>query len=119
MPLRLLVWVGHPPFSTSHLSEAVRVVAMATALDVETDILFTGDGVRAWAAAAEPYRLGPSLAKLLQGLVSDDRPALIDATSLTARRLRREDLAGGVPYRLVSTEEVAARLLAADRVVPL
>lgn len=119
MRRRLLVWVSHAPFTTSHLSEAARVSTMASAFDTEPEFLFISEGVRCLIGDAEPFRLGPPIEKLLQGLVTADRPALVDATSLTARGIERERLTRALPLRVVLAAEIAERLLAADRAVPM
>ncbi len=116
---RLLVWISHPPFSTSHLSEAARVSAMANAFEAEPEFLFISEGVRCLVKEAEPFRLGPPIDRLLQGLVTPERPGLVDASSLRRRGIDPERLTDALPLRLVSAEEIAERLLRSDRMVTM
>jgi sulfur relay (sulfurtransferase) DsrF/TusC family protein len=115
----VLLWVRRPPHTTGHLSEAIRVAAMATALDVPLRILFIADGVRALVTSQEPYRLGPPIEKTLRDIVTPERPALVHGPSLEGRGLRREQLSPGVPFQLVDDDETARYVVEAARTVPL
>jgi sulfur relay (sulfurtransferase) DsrF/TusC family protein len=115
----VLLWVRRPPHSTVHFSEAIRVAAMATALDVPLRMLFIADGVRALVAGQEPYRLGPPIERALRDIVSAERPALVHAPSLERRGLGREQLDPGVPIQLIDDDEAAQRIVDAARTVPL
>jgi sulfur relay (sulfurtransferase) DsrF/TusC family protein len=115
----VLLWIRRPPHSTGHFSEAVRVAAMATALDVPLRMLFIADGVRALVAGQEPYLLGPPIERTLKDIVTVERPALVHAPSLERRGLAREQLAHGVPVRLIDDDEAARWILDAGRTVPL
>jgi sulfur relay (sulfurtransferase) DsrF/TusC family protein len=115
----VLLWVRRPPHSTAHFSEAVRVASMATALNVPLRMLFIAGGVRALVAGQEPYLLGPPVEKILQDIVNAERPALVHAPSLERRGLVSEQLARGVPFRLIDDEEAAQWILDAARTVPL
>lgn len=114
---RILLWVRHPPFSTNHLAEAIRVAAMASALELEVTFAFVGDGVWALAAGQSPHRLGPPIGSVLRGIVTEASPALVDGASLAARGLTAARLVPDVPVRVVDAEELADRLVASDSVV--
>ena len=116
---RVLFWIRHPPYSTNHLSEAIRVSTMATALDVEVELAFVGDGVWGLVAGQEPHRLGPPIETLLRDVAREDTPILVDRASLEARGISRERLASHLAMRLVSSPELAQHVLRADRVVPM
>ncbi len=115
----VLLWVRHPPHSTVHFSEGVRVAAMTSALGTPVRLLFIADGVRALVNGQEPYRLGPPVDKSLRDIVTSERPALVHAPSLALRGLGPERLSRGVPFRLVDDTEVADLLLGSAHVVPL
>jgi sulfur relay (sulfurtransferase) DsrF/TusC family protein len=117
--MRILLWIRHPPYSTNHLAEAIRLGAMASALDLVPTCLFIGEGVRAWVRDQAPYLLGPPLAKMLQGIVTPSRPALIHEPSLRRRGLSTSRILEDLPTSLVGDEEVAEALWQADRVIPL
>lgn len=116
---RLLLWLSHGPYSTSHTSEAVRLGAMASAFDVEVQLVFIGEGVRNVVADQEPYRLGPPPEKLFGPLLAPERPALVDRASLEARHLDAARLARAVPLAVVDAERIADAVRASDWVVPL
>ncbi len=114
-----LLWVRHAPYTTAHLSEAIRLAAMSSALGTTVRLLFVADGVRALVGGAEPYRLGPPIRRLLQDIVTDERPALVHAPSLERRGLSARDLEAGVALRLVDDDEAGRWIAEADRTVPL
>lgn len=116
---QVLLWIRRPPHSTAHLSEAIRVAAMASALDVPVRMLFIADGVRALVAGQEPYLLGPPIEKTLRDLVTSERPALVHGPSLERRGLTLEGLVGGVALRIIDDAEAAQWVLNAARTVPL
>ncbi len=116
---RVLLWVRHPPYTTNHLAEAIRVAAMASALDAEVTLAFVRDGVWALAGGQAPHLLGPPIGSLLRGIVTAASPALVDRGSLTERGLAPARLTPEVPFRVVGAEELAERLAGSDRVVPL
>lgn len=115
----VLLWIRRPPYSTVHVSEAIRVAAMASALDVPLRMLFIADGVRALVAGQEPYRLGPPIEKTLRDIVTAERPALVHAPSLERRGIGREQLAHGLPLRFIDDDETVQWILDASRTVPL
>ncbi|HLY77380.1 MAG TPA: DsrE family protein [Thermoplasmata archaeon] len=115
----VLLWVRRAPYSTAHLSEAIRVAAMGTALGLPLRMLFIADGVRALVAGQEPHRLGPPIEKTLRDIVTVERPALVHAPSLRRRGLEPLALASGVPVRLIEDDEAAQWVLDAARTVPL
>lgn len=118
-PGPVLIWIRHPPHTTAHFAEAIRVSAMATALGGPLRMLFIAEGVRALVRRQEPYRLGPPVDRALLDLVTPERPALVHAPSLVRRGLTPDELAPGVPVRLVDDAEAARWVLEADRTVPL
>ena len=115
----VLLWVRRVPHSTVHLSEALRVASMATALNVPLRMLFIAEGVRALVAGQDPYRLGPPIEKTLRDIVTAERPALVHAPSLQHRGLEPRALVAGVPVRLIDDDETAQWILGAARTVPL
>jgi sulfur relay (sulfurtransferase) DsrF/TusC family protein len=115
----VLLWIRRAPHSTVHLSEAIRVASMATALGVPLRMLFIADGVRALVANQEPYRLGPPIEKTLGDIVTRERPALVHAPSLSLRGLAPESLVARVSVRLIDDDEAARWVLDAARTVPL
>ena len=115
----LLLWVRHPPYTSAHLGEAIRIMAMTTALGSSVRCLFIGEGVRALVRGQDPYLLGPPLERLLQGIVTPGSPALVHEGSLQGRNIAPERLIPTVPWELVGEEGVAEAIVSADRVVPL
>jgi sulfur relay (sulfurtransferase) DsrF/TusC family protein len=115
----VLLWIRRPPHSTVHFSEAVRVAAMTSALNVPVRMLFIAEGVRTLIAGQEPYRLGPPIEKLLKDIVTPERPALVHLPSLERRGLERGALVQGVPFRWIDDEEAAQWVVDAARTVPL
>ncbi len=114
----VLLWIRHPPHSTVHLTEAVRLAAMGTALGDTYRFLFVADGVRSLLRGQEPFRLGPPMETMFAGLVSEERPALVHLPSLLRRGLERASLVAPFPLRIVGDAEAARALGDADRVVP-
>jgi sulfur relay (sulfurtransferase) DsrF/TusC family protein len=114
----VLLWIRHPPHSTIHLSEAVRVASMATALGIPTRLLFIGEGVRALARGQAPYRYSPPIEKTLQGVVTDEQPALVHLPSLSARGLGLAQLVDRLPIETVDDQLAAEWLVRSHRVVP-
>lgn len=113
-----LLWIRHPPYSTVHLAEAVRLAAMGTALDEAYRVLFLAEGVRTLVRHQEPFLLGPPIESILAGIVTEERPGLVHLPSLLRRGLDRSSLVDRIPLRLVDDEEAAATLGRAGRVVP-
>ncbi len=112
-----LLWVSHPPHSTVHLSEAIRLAAMSTALGSTTRLLFIGEGVRSLVEHQEPYRYGPPIDRALAGLVTVECPALVHRPSLAHRRMTRESLASHLPIETVDDAGAADWLYHAEKVV--
>jgi sulfur relay (sulfurtransferase) DsrF/TusC family protein len=115
----LLLWIRHPPYTSAHLGEAVRIMAMTTALGAAARCLFIGEGVRALVQGQEPYLLGPPLERLLLEVVTPENPALVHQGSLDARALAPERLIPSIPWVRAGDRQVAEALVSADRVVPL
>ncbi len=115
----VLLWVRHLPHSTVHFSEAIRLAAMSTALDLPVRWLFVGDGVRAIVRGQEPYRYAPPITKTLQGIVTRERPALVHGPSLGHRGLDRSAVVEGLAVEEVDDEGAAEWVIRASRVVPL
>ncbi len=115
----VLVWIRHPPHTTNHLSEAIRILAMTSALDIPIQCLFMGEGVRALVRDQVSHLLGPPLDRSLQGIVTPSNPALVHLGSLEARGIGPERISPGIPIRGVHDREVAEALAGALRVVPL
>lgn len=114
----VLLWIRHPPHATVHLSEAIRVASMASALDVSPRLLFIAEGVRALVRGQEPYRYSPPIERTLSGIVTEEQPALVHAPSLKGRAIGRPDLVPALPLQLVDDREAAAWVMRARRVVP-
>ncbi len=114
----LLLWLRHAPHSTVHLSEALRMAAMASALGTPVRLLFLSDGVRALVRGQEAHRLSPPIARSLLGVVTEASPALVHAPSLARRGLAPDELVEGVAVELVDDAGAADWLLRAGRVVP-
>lgn len=112
-----LLWVSHPPHSTVHLSEAIRLSAMATALGSPARLLFIGEGVRSLAQGQEPYRYGPPLEKMLAGIVTAESPLLVHGPSLSRRRMSQGSLAAHLPVEVVDDATAADWLYRANKVV--
>ena len=117
--LPVLLWIRSPPHSTVHLTEGVRLAAMATALDIPVRWLFIGEGVRALVQGQEPYLYAPPLKRILAGIVSAELPALVHAPSLQHRGIEWGGLVDGVPFTAVDDAGAAEWLIGASRVVPL
>lgn len=115
----LVLWVRHPPYTSAHLTEAIRIMAMTTALGVPVRCLFTGEGVRALVQGQEPYLLGPPLERLLVEIVTPESPALVHQASLKLRDLGPARLTSSLPWVPADDRSVAEALVSADRVVPL
>ncbi len=113
-----LLWMSHPPHSTVHLSEALRLSAMATALGSPVRMLFVGEGVRALVRGPEPYLYGPPLDRLLAGIVTPEAPVLVHGPSLTFRRWSRGSLLPQLPLEVVDDEGAAEWIYRAKKVVP-
>lgn len=115
----LLLWIRHPPYTSAHLAEAIRIMAMTTALGATVRCLFIGEGVRALVRGQEPYLLGPPLERLLLEIVTPENPALVHQASLEARGLGPERLISSIPWDPAGDQQVAEAIVSADRVVPL
>ncbi len=115
----ILLWIRRPPYTTAHFAEAVRVAGMAAALDQPVRFLFIAEGVRVLARGQAGYRLGPPVQRMLQEVVSEDRPALVHAPSLHHRGIARDDLVEGVAVRLIEDDEAARSLVEAGRTVTM
>ena len=115
----LVLWVRHPPYTSAHLMEAIRIMAMSTALGVPVRCLFTGEAVRALVGGQEPYLLGPPLERLLVEIVTPESPALVHQASLEARDLGPARLTASVPWVPADDRTVAEALVTAEKVVPL
>ena len=115
----VLLWIRHPPYSTIHLSEAVRLAAMGTALGSTYRVLFIGDGVRALVRGQEAFRLGPPIERIFAGIVTKERPAFVHLPSLLRRGLDRGALVAQLPLEPIGDAEAARALGTAGRVVPL
>ena len=115
----VLLWIRHPPFSTVHLTEAIRLAAMGTAMGSIYRVLFIGEGVRALVRGQEGFRLGPPIERMFAGIVTDERPAFVHRPSLVRRGLERSALVPQLPLEPVGDTEAARALAAAARVVPL
>ena len=117
--LPVLLWIRHPPYSTVHLSEAIRLAAMGTAMGSPYRVLFIGDGVRALVHGQEAFRLGPPIERAFAGIVTKERPAFVHLPSLLRRGLDRGSLVERLPIETIGDAEAARALGAAGRVVPL
>ena len=115
--LSALLWVRHPPYSTVHLTEAIRLAAMGAAMGGTYRVLFIAEGVRALVRGQEAFRLGPPIERTLAGIVTAERPALVHLPSLLRRGLDRSALVDSLPLRAIGDGEAAESLAAADRVV--
>ncbi len=115
----LLLWIRRPPYSSAHFGEAVRLAAMATALDQPVRLLFIADGVRVLARPRAAYQLGPPVERILQEIVTEERPALVHAPSLERRGLAPADLVPSVPVRPIGDAEAARWLVEAGRTVTM
>ena len=115
----LLLWLSHDPYTTSHASEAVRLGTMASAFDLDVQLLFIADGVRALVPNQEPYRLGPPAERLFGPLLTPERPGLVDLASLGTRRIDPAELPRTLPLRPLASAEVAEAVRSADWVEPL
>lgn len=118
VPRGVLLWLRHAPYSTVHLSEAVRVATMTAALGVPVRLLFIADGVRALVQGQEPHRLGPPIEKTLAGVVTEEAPALVHNGSLDRRRIPWSSLVPGLPVESVDDRGAAEWVLRTARVVP-
>ena len=115
----VLLWIRHPPYSTVHLSEGVRLAAMGTALGSTYRVLFIGEGVRALVRGQEAFRLGPPIERMFAGIVTEAQPAFVHLPSLLRRGLDPSSLVSPLPFLPVGDGEAAAALRDAVRVVPL
>lgn len=115
----VLLWIRHPPYSTVHLSEAIRLAAMGTALGSTYRVLFIGDGVRALASGQEAFRLGPPIERTFSGIVTKERPAFVHLPSLLRRGLDLRSLVRALPLEAIGDAAAARALRNARRVVPL
>ena len=113
-----LLWVRHPPYSTVHLAEVIRLAAMGTAMGDAYRVLFIAEGVRALVRQQKPFLLGPPIERTLAGIVTEDRPALVHLPSLLRRGLDHDSLVDRTPLRPIGDAEAAATLARVNRVVP-
>jgi tRNA 2-thiouridine synthesizing protein C len=108
------------PYGQINSLEGIRVAQGFLVLDVETECIFTDDGVFNLINDQNPDGIGHhTVMGALEALHKYDIPILACETSLKQRGIKPEDLDPQLEVKIVSIEEIGVLLESADATIAL